>query len=83
MDSGRIVIPKHYTFEEYMKEKGYLTFSKTKRVMDPYVRIKFSSAKFDEKKYTEDKESILEYYNTLGYRDAIIDKDTVYSVGNG
>lgn len=83
MDSGRIVVPKHYTFEEYMKEKGYLTFSKTKRVMDPYVRIKFSSAKFDEKKYTEDKESILEYYNTLGYRDAIIDKDTVYSVGNG
>jgi outer membrane protein insertion porin family len=83
MDSGRIVIPKHYTFEEYMKEKGYLTFSKTKRVMDPYVRIKFSSAKFDEKKYTEDKESILEFYNTLGYRDAIIDKDTVYSVGNG
>lgn len=83
MDSGRIVIPKHYTFEEYLKEKGFLTFSKTKRVMDPYVRIKFSSAKFDEKKYTEDKESILEYYNTLGYRDAIIDKDTVYSVGNG
>ncbi|MDP1971700.1 MAG: POTRA domain-containing protein, partial [Sediminibacterium sp.] len=83
MDSGRIVVPKHYTFEEYLKEKGFLTFSKTKRVMDPYVRIKFSSAKFDEKKYTEDKESILEYYNTLGYRDAIIDKDTVYSVGNG
>lgn len=83
MDSGRIVVPKHYTFEEYLKERGFLTFSKTKRVMDPYVRIKFSSAKFDEKKYTEDKESILEYYNTLGYRDAVIDKDTVYGVGNG
>ncbi|WP_439505038.1 BamA/OMP85 family outer membrane protein [Sediminibacterium sp.] len=83
MDSGRIVVPKHYTFEEYLKERGYLTFSKTKRVMDPYVRIKFSSAKFDEKKYTEDKESVLEFYNTLGYRDAVIEKDTVYSVGNG
>ncbi|WP_026764713.1 BamA/OMP85 family outer membrane protein [Sediminibacterium salmoneum] len=83
MDSGRIVVPKNYTFEEYLKEKGYLTFSKTKRVMDPYMRIKFSSAKFDEKKYLEDKESLLEYYNTLGYRDAVIDKDTVYSVGNG
>lgn len=83
MDSGRIVIPKHYTFEEYLKEKGFLTFSKTKRVLNPYVRIKLSSAKFDEKKYNDDKESILEYYNTLGYRDAIIDKDTVYSVGNG
>jgi outer membrane protein insertion porin family len=83
MDSGRIVIPKHYTFDDYLKERGYLTFSKTKRVMDPYVRIKFSSAKFDEKKYLEDKESLLEYYNSLGYRDAVIDKDTVYSVGNG
>lgn len=83
MDSGRIVVPKNYTFEEYLKERGYLTFSKTKRVMDPYMRIKFSSAKFDEKKYLEDKEALLEYYNTLGYRDAVIDKDTVYSVGNG
>lgn len=83
MDSGRIVIPKHYTFDDYLKERGYLTFSKTKRVMDPYVRIKFSSAKFDEKKYLEDKESLLEYYNSLGYRDAVIDRDTVYSVGNG
>lgn len=82
-DSGRIVTPDKYTFEEYLQEKGFLTFSKTKRVLNPYVRIKLSSAKFDEKKYLEDKESLLEYYNTLGFRDAVIEKDTVYSVGKG
>ncbi|MDD2793930.1 MAG: POTRA domain-containing protein [Sediminibacterium sp.] len=82
-DSSRIVTPDNYTFEEYLQEKGFLTFSKTKRVLNPYVRIKLSSAKFDEKKYLEDKESLLDYYNTLGYRDAVIEKDTVYSVGKG
>ncbi|MBL7761191.1 MAG: outer membrane protein assembly factor [Sediminibacterium sp.] len=82
-DSGRIVTPDKYTFEEYLQEKGFLTFSKTKRVLNPYVRIKLSSAKFDEKKYLEDKESLLDYYNTLGFRDAVIEKDTVYSVGKG
>ncbi|MDD2794037.1 MAG: POTRA domain-containing protein [Sediminibacterium sp.] len=82
-DSGRIVTPDKYTFEEYLQERGFLTFSKTKRVLNPYVRIKLSSAKFDEKKYLEDKESLLDYYNTLGFRDAVIEKDTIYSVGKG
>ncbi|HJV18363.1 MAG TPA: POTRA domain-containing protein [Sediminibacterium sp.] len=82
-DSGRIVTPDNYTFEEYLSEKGFLTFSKTRRVLNPYVRIKLSSAKFDEKKYLEDKESLLDYYNTLGFRDAVIEKDTIYSVGSG
>ncbi|TAF50279.1 MAG: outer membrane protein assembly factor, partial [Sphingobacteriia bacterium] len=82
-DSGKIVIPDHYTFEEYMKEKGYLTLSKTKKVLDPYVRIKFSNAKYDEKKYLEDRDNILDHYNGQGYRDATIEKDTIYSVGSG
>ena len=82
-DKGQIVIPKNYTFEEYMKEKGFLTFTKTKKVLDPYVRVKLNSAKFDQTKYIDDKDKILEYYNTLGYRDAVIEKDTVYSTGRG
>ncbi len=82
-DKGQIVVPKNYTFEEYMREKGFLTYSKTKRILDPYVRIKLSSAKFDEKKYIEDKDNILQYYNTLGYRDAVIEKDTIYHTNRG
>ncbi len=82
-DKGMIVEPKHYTFDDYLKEHGYLTFSKTKKILDPYIRLKFSSAKFDSKKFTSDLDNILEYYNTLGYRDAVILKDTVYHTKKG
>ena len=82
-DSAKIVDHKNYTFEDYLKENGYLTFSKTKKVLDPYVRIKLTSAKFDQKKYADDKENILDYYNSLGYRDAVIEKDTVYHTRRG
>ncbi|MDE3252463.1 MAG: outer membrane protein assembly factor, partial [Bacteroidota bacterium] len=77
-DSGYLVKPQRYKFQQYLADKGFLTFSKTKKVLDPYIRIKLSSAKYDAKKYAEDKDNILDYYNTLGYRDAIIEKDTVY-----
>ncbi len=80
-DTGGFANPTRYTFSDYLRQKGFLSFTKTKRVLDPYVRLKlFSSAKFDSKKYEEDKEKILDYYNSLGYRDATIVKDTVYTV---
>jgi outer membrane protein insertion porin family len=82
-DKGMIVDAKHYTFDDYLKEKGYLTFTRTKKVLDPYIRLKFSSAKFDGKKFTSDLDNILEYYNTLGYRDATVLKDTVYHTKKG
>ncbi|NCT94390.1 MAG: outer membrane protein assembly factor [Chitinophagaceae bacterium] len=82
-DSGRIVVVKRYPFEQYWREKGFLTLSKTKKVLDPYVRIKLSSAKFNQKKFEEDRESLIDYYNSLGYRDAVIEKDTVYYNAKG
>lgn len=77
-DSGYLVKPQRYKFQQYIKENGYLTYSKTKKVLDPYIRLKLTGAKFDEKKYLDDKDNLLDYYNSLGYRDAIIEKDTVY-----
>ncbi len=53
-------------------------------MIDPYFRFKlFSSAKFDPKKYEEDKEKILNYYNSQGYRDAQIIDETRYPTQNG
>ncbi len=67
------------TFKEYMRDLGFLSPSRTKNFLDPYFRFKlFAGAKFDEKKYEEDKDKILEYYNSLGYRDAQIVADTQY-----
>lgn len=67
------------TFSEYLKGNDFLVPSRTKAFLDPYARIKlFSPAKFNEKKYEEDKGKILDYYNSLGFRDAQIVADTTY-----
>ncbi len=75
---------KTTTFKEYLKNAGPLSISKTKEYIDPWFRFKlFSSAKFNDKKYEEDKERLLEYYNSLGYRDAIIVSDTLIANKKG
>ena len=67
------------SFKEFISQKAYLHPSRIKDFIDPWFRFKLlSSAKFNEKKYGEDKEKILDYYNSLGYRDAVISKDTQY-----
>ena len=73
-----------YSFKEYVNDLGFLTFSKTKTLLDPYLRVKFlSSAKYNFTKFEEDKEKILDYYNSLGYRDAQIAADTQYYTKSG
>jgi outer membrane protein insertion porin family len=67
---------KKPTFKEYIHDIGFLSPSKTKTIIDPYVRLKFSSAKFSEKKFIEDKEHVLDYYNAQGFRDVVILGDT-------
>lgn len=65
------------SFKEYFKELGFLSPSKTKALIDPYIRIKLSSSKFDQKKFDEDINKVIEYYNSLGYRDAqVVDTST-------
>ena len=82
-DKGMLVPHKTYNFQKYMRETGFLNYSKTKKVLDPYIRLKLTGAKFDEKKYIDDKDNILDYYNTLGFRDAVIEKDTIYHTPGG
>ncbi len=60
------------SFGEYISQLGFLSPSKTKALIDPYIRFKFSNSKFDEKKFNEDLDKVIEYYNSLGYRDAQI-----------
>ena len=68
---------KRQTFNEYINDVGFMSITKTRDYIDPYFRIRgFSGAKFNEIKYVDDKESILNYYNSRGYRNAVILKDT-------
>jgi outer membrane protein insertion porin family len=72
------------TFGKYLAQFGFLSPSKTFDALDPYFRFKFfASSKFNQTKFDEDKQSLVNYYNTLGYRDASIAADTVYPVKNG
>lgn len=72
------------SFKDYLKDLGFLSITKTKEYLDPYFRFKlFSSAKFNETKYNEDKEKVLQYYNSLGFRDAAIVADTHYVNNRG
>lgn len=72
------------SFDEYMKNFNFLYPSKTLNALDPYFRFNlFTASKFNEKKFETDKQTLIAYYNTLGYRDAIIQEDTVYKVDGG
>lgn len=72
------------SFGKYLSNFGFLSLSKTLDALDPYFRPKFlKSSKFNEQKFEADKQSVLEYYNTLGFRDANIIADTIYNVKNG
>lgn len=78
-DTSRFGVNKNPNFKEYVRDWGFLSLSKTKRVLDPYFRFKlFSSAKFDPKKFEEDREKVVRYYNAQGFRDAQIIDTTIY-----
>lgn len=66
------------SFSKYLSENGYLSGSKTKDLLDPYFSFKLSASKFNDKKFADDKDKILDYYNSLGFRDATIVADTQY-----
>lgn len=77
-------VQKYPSFRQYLKEVGYMSISKTKEYIDPYFRIKlFSGSKFNETKYAEDKEKLLEYYNAQGFRDAQLVADTQINNAKG
>ncbi len=71
-------------FRDYVKNQGYLSLSKTAQLIDPYFRYKiFSPSKFNKNDFEEDKRAVVEYYNSIGFRDATIEKDTLYKAQNG
>ncbi len=73
------------SFKKYLREYGYLSITETKDFVDPYFRFKlFSSSKYNPVKYDEDRESVLSYYNSQGFRDAVIagHKEVANTQGN-
>ncbi len=64
---------------DYWKSLGFLSITKTKEFLQPYINFNvFNSAKFDKKKLKGAKADLVNYYNSIGYRDAEVVKDTFY-----
>jgi outer membrane protein insertion porin family len=75
---------KKKSVESLLVNQGFLKPTVILNSLDPYFRFKvFANSKFNETKYEEDKGKIVDYYNTKGFRDARIAKDTIYQNGTG
>jgi len=73
-----------FNLKSYFKGKGFLSLSKTLELADPYLRYQIlSPSKFNTKKFEADKRGLVEYYNSIGYRDARIIGDSIYLAENG
>ena len=83
VNKGQKVKIKKITFNgaEHVKE-GKLVKS-MKKTKDARLRNFFSSKKFNETEYLNDKRSLISAFNEAGYRDARIVKDTMYYVEPG
>ena len=83
-DAATVYGGSERSFKKYLKNQGYLSLSKTLDALNPYFRWNiFAGSKFSPKKYEEDKNSLIAYYNSLGYRDAELVDDTTYFANNG
>lgn len=70
-----------------LKHKGYYESKDMKDHMDDYFadRVKlriFKKSKFIKENYEKDKVNLINKYNELGYRDAVITKDTFFLEDN-
>jgi outer membrane protein insertion porin family len=83
-DESSVYNNEQRSFKNYINEQGYLSLSKTLDALSPYFRWNiFAGSKFIPKKLEEDKNSVLAYYNSKGYRDAQIINDTTYLTKDG
>ena len=80
IDRGEKVKIEKITFNgaDHVKESKLVRAMKKTR--DKRLQNFFSSKKFQEKEYDNDKKALLSVFNEAGYRDARIVKDTMYYV---
>ena len=80
VDRGEKVKIKTITFTGADNVKESKLVRSMKKTRDARLQNFFSSKKFQEKEYDNDKRAMLSVFNEAGYRDARIVKDTMYYV---
>ena len=82
VDKGEKVKIRHIVLNgrtEVEESKVRLKMKNTKEMR--FGRL-FSPSKYVPKKYEEDKQKLIAYYNKLGYRDAVIESDSIINNGS-
>ncbi len=83
-DTPLLGVAEKFNAHDLLAKQGFLQPTTIKNTIDPYFRFKlFSSAKFNDNKYEEDKNKLIEFYNSKGFRDSRVVKDTVYEGTSG
>ena len=80
VDKGKRVKIKTITFNGAENVKESKLVRSMKKTKDARAMNFFSSKKFNESEYDNDKRSLISAFNEAGYRDARIVKDTMYYV---
>ena len=80
VDKGEKVKIKTITFNGAENVKESKLVRSMKKTRDARLQNFFSSKKFQEKEYENDKRSLITAFNEAGYRDARIVKDTMYYI---
>ena len=80
VNKGEKVKIKTITFKGADNVKESKLVRSMKKTRDKRLQNFFSSKKFQEKEYDNDKKALLTVFNEAGYRDARIVKDTMYYV---
>ena len=82
VDKGQKVKIAKITFEGQNEVDESAVRMKMKNTKEMRFGRLFTPSKFVPKKYEEDKQKLITYYNKLGYRDAVIERDTVIHTGS-
>ena len=83
VDRGEKVKIKKITFKGNEHVKEFKLVRSMKKTKDARFINFFSSKKFNESEYENDKRSLISAFNEAGYRDARILKDTMYYIEPG
>ena len=75
----RTILKTLFQPKKYMGTSYEVGWKNVKEFLNDNVKLNiFASSKFIRSEYDEDKQKLIDYYNSKGYRDAEIIQDTVY-----
>lgn len=68
--------------KDFLTKQEKTSFAEAKEYLDRHVKLNFfNGSKFIEEDFETDKQALIDFYNSKGYRDAVIVSDSIYRSG--